>query len=260
MRFAIVGSLLLSTAALAQVPGLTLPYSGDNQKAAVTQYICPVKVEIEYSSPKVHGPSGEDRRGKIWGGLVAYGMSDLGFPPGRLGPWRAGANENTVFAVSHPVLIEGKPLPAGRYGLHMLAGPEEWTIIFSKNSTSWGSFTYDEKEDALRVAAKPRKHEYREWLTYEFTTRKPDEAVAELQWEDLALPWTIRVDHIEDVYISHLKQELRNSAGFNWQIVNNAAQYALGFPRHLETALAWSDMAVSFPVSEPNRKFLFPAK
>ncbi|MEP7365139.1 MAG: hypothetical protein ABI972_17940, partial [Acidobacteriota bacterium] len=75
--------MALTSYAFAQTPGLTLPYSGDNQKAAVTQYIGPVKVEIEYSSPKVHGPAGDDRRGKIWGGLVAYGMSDLGFPPGR---------------------------------------------------------------------------------------------------------------------------------------------------------------------------------
>lgn len=75
---------------------------------------------------------------------------------GRKGPWRAGSNENTVFDVSHPVLVQGKPLPAGRYGLHMLAGPTEWTLIFSKNSTSWGSFSYDEKEDQLRVTGRKR--------------------------------------------------------------------------------------------------------
>ena len=247
MRTLLCVGLALSCIVSAQTPGLTLPYSGDNQKASVTQFIGPVKVEIEYSSPKVHGPGGEDRRGKIWGELVPYGMSDLGFPPGRLGPWRAGANENTVFAVSHPVLVEGKALPAGRYGLHMLAGNDDWTLIFSNNSTSWGSFTYDEKEDALRVSVKPRKHEYREWLTYEFTTRKPAEAVAEMQWEDLALPWTIRVDEIEDVYISHLKQELRNAPGFSWQTVNTATRYAMGFDKHLPTALEWADVAISFP-------------
>jgi len=51
---------------------------------------------------------------------------------------------------SDPVMIEGKPLDKGTYGLHMIPNADEWTIIFSKNSTSWGSFTYDEKEDALR--------------------------------------------------------------------------------------------------------------
>ncbi|MBM3737716.1 MAG: DUF2911 domain-containing protein [Acidobacteria bacterium] len=85
---------------------------------------------IEHSSPKVHNPvSGEDRRGKIWGGLVPYGLSDLGFGNGKPGPWRAGANQNTVFEVSHPVKMEGKDLPAGRYGLHVIPQPDGVTII-----------------------------------------------------------------------------------------------------------------------------------
>ena len=121
---------------------VTLPPNGDNQRAEVVQHIGLVRASIEYSSPDVHGPAGEDRRGKIWGALVPWGVHDLGFNNAK-GPWRAGANENTVFAVSHDVKIEGQPLRAGRYGLHMLAGEAEWTIIFSKNSTSWGSFTYN---------------------------------------------------------------------------------------------------------------------
>ncbi len=65
----------------------------------------------------MHGPDGKDRRGQIWGKLVPYGLTDLGFGNGKPDPWRAGANENTVFAVSNDVNIEGKRLPAGRYGL-----------------------------------------------------------------------------------------------------------------------------------------------
>ncbi len=168
------------------VPGLTIPPSGNNQRASVTQQIGPVRITIDYSSPAVHGPDGKDRRGQIWGKLVPYGLTDLGYGNGKPGPWRAGANENTVFKVSDNVSIEGKPLPAGRYGLHMIPGPEEWVVIFSKDSNAWGSFYYDAADDALRVTVKPHKHEYREWLTYEFPTRRPAEAVAELQWEELA--------------------------------------------------------------------------
>ena len=58
------------------------------------------------------------------------------------------------------VTIEGQPLAAGQYGLHLIAGPDEWTVIFSKNSSAWGSFFYDESQDALRVKVKPAKHEY----------------------------------------------------------------------------------------------------
>jgi len=173
--------VLFSGIVSAQFPGLTLPYSGNNQKASTVQYLGAVRVQIDYSSPAVHGPNGQDRRGKIWGTLVPYGLTNLGFGNGKPGPWRAGANENTVFAVSHPVTIEGKALPAGRYGLHMITGPEDWTIIFSKNSTAWGSFFYDDTQDALRVTVKPKKHDYREYLTYEFLNRKSDSATAEMQ-------------------------------------------------------------------------------
>src|SRR5579863_532916 len=132
-------ALAFAGVAFAQFPGLTLPPSGNNQKAAVVQYIGPVRVSIDYSSPAVHGPDGKDRRGQIWGKLVPYGMTSFGLT-GKPSPWRAGANENTVFAINNTVTIEGKPLPAGRYGLHMIPGPDEWTVVFNKNSGAWGSF------------------------------------------------------------------------------------------------------------------------
>ena len=239
--------LASASALVGQFPGLTLPPSGDNQRASVTQFIGPVKVSIDYSSPKVRFPETRDRRGQIWGRLVPYGLTNLGFGNGMPGPWRAGANENTVFEVSHAVSVEGRPLAAGRYGLHMIAGPEEWTLLFSKNSTSWGSFFYEESEDVLRVKVKPRKNDYHEWLTYEFVTRRPAEATVELRWEDLAVGWTIKVDKIEDLYVSRLREELRTTPGFNWQGYVAAAQYCVGANAHLEQALEWSEIAVSRP-------------
>src|SRR6185503_10236659 len=157
-------------------------------KASVSQWIGPVKVTVDYSSPDVHGPTGEDRAGKIWGGLVPYGLHDLGFNDCKQCPWRAGANQNTVFSVSHDVLVEGQPLKAGNYGLFMIAGQTDWTIIFSNNSTSWGAYTYDPAEDALRVTVKPSECEYHEWLTYEFTDRQTDHATVALKWERLQVP------------------------------------------------------------------------
>jgi hypothetical protein len=247
MRTLTVFACLSAGVCLAQYPGLTLPASGNNQRASVSQMIGPVKVSIEYSSPKVHGPNGADRRGKIWGELVPYGMTNQGFGTAVESPWRAGANENTIFAVSEPVLIEGKLLPAGKYGFHIMTGKEEWTLIFSKNNSSWGSFFYEPKEDALRVTVKPKKHDYREYLTYEFTTREPAKAVAEMQWEDLAVAWTIEVDNIEDRYISKLQDELRTSTGFNYVAFVSAAQYTLQAKKHLELGLEWAEAAINRP-------------
>jgi hypothetical protein len=251
MRTLLQISLAISLPAsiFGQTPGLTLPPSGNNQKASVVQFIGPVKISIDYSSPAVHGPDGTDRRGQIWGKLVPYGMTDLGFQGGKLGPWRGGANENTVFAVSDPVNIEGQPLPAGKYGLHFIAGPDEWTIVFSKDSEAWGSFFYDDSHDALRVKVKPVKHEYREWLTYEFPTRRPAEATAELQWEELAVPWTIKVDNINEIYVTRLRQELTGSVGFSPQHYDAAAQFCVQQGTHLEDALNWANLAINLPFS-----------
>lgn len=238
----------------AQYPGLTLPPSGNNQKAAVTQFIGPVNITIEYSSPAVHTAGGKDRHGQIWGQLVPYGMADLGpFGNGKPDPWRAGANENTVFAASDDVLIEGKPLAAGRYGLFMVPGKDEWTIIFSKTSGAWGSFNYDQAQDALRVTVKPHSHEYREYLAYEFPVRKPTEAVAELQWEELAVGWQIQVPKMEDIYVTRLKEELTSVPGFSWQGYQTAAQYCLDKNTHLEQGLKWADDSISMPfIGEAN--------
>jgi tetratricopeptide (TPR) repeat protein len=235
--------LVAMAAAAAQAQSVTLPPNGDNQRAEVSQQIGVVRVSIAYSSPDVHGPNGEDRRGKIWGGLVPNGIHDLGFN-NRKGPWRAGANENTVFSVSHPVKIEGQPLPAGRYGLHMLAGEPQWTLIFSKNSTSWGSFSYDEAEDALRVNVTPQKAPYREWLTYDVLDRRPDRATVALEWEELRVPFTITVDDMPALYIENLRNELRSEKGFQWQNWNAAARYCLNQDRNLDEALRWAENAI----------------
>lgn len=239
---------ILTVSSAAAQPGVTLPPDGNNQFGSVTQGIGLVRVTIQYNSPHVHSPAGEDRHGKIWGGLVPYGMANLNFGTcGDQCPWRGGANENTVFTTSHDVKVQGQTLPAGSYGVHFIPGPEEWTIVFSKNNTSWGSFFYDAKEDALRVKAKPEKSEYHEWLTYEFTERKPDRATAALKWEDLQLPFNIEVDDIASVYIDNLRRELRSSPGFSWQNWTAAARYCLENRKNLEEAMIWADKGVHLP-------------
>jgi hypothetical protein len=239
--------------AAAQFSGVTLPPDGDNQKSSVTQHIGLVKVTIDYSSPDVHTPNGTDRTGKIWGQLVPYGMANLGFGTcGDQCPWRGGANENTVFTTTHDIQVQGQALPAGSYGLHFIPGAEEWTVVFSKNNTSWGSFTYDAKEDALRVKAKPAKSEYHEWLSYEFTDRHPDKATVALKWENLQVPFDVTVPNAVDLYVQNMRNELRSSPGFNWHGWNAAAQYALANKTNLEEALRWAEQAAKPPTGQEN--------
>jgi tetratricopeptide (TPR) repeat protein len=226
--------------------GITLPPSGGNQRQTVIQQIGPVKVSVEYSSPHVHSPQGDDRRGKIWGTLVPYGLTDLGFGTCKQCPWRGGANENTVFTTTHDIVVQGQTLPAGSYALFYIADPNEWTAIFSMNHTSWGSFFYDPAEDALRVKMKPEKSEFREVLTYDFTERRNDKATLAMKWEELAAPMEITVPNSADLYIAAIGKELRSSPGFTYENWLAAAQYALGQKRAAE-ALQWAEMAAHAP-------------
>ena len=235
--------LFLSGSNLLAQNGITLPES-QNQKVSLSQWIGLVEANVTYNSPNVTNPwTGEDRTGKIWGGLVPYGYHFVTFA-NRMIPWRAGAQTNTVFTISHDVKIEGKHLPAGKYGLFMLATKDAWTIIFSKNYNSWGALYYDEKEDALRVTVKPTKTHFTEWLTYDFIERKSDHAVMALKWEYLSVPIKIEVPNINELYVEKLRSDLRNGAGFSDANWIEAINFCVSKNINLKEALQWADYAI----------------
>jgi hypothetical protein len=242
-----IAALLTTASAALAAKTITIPPSGDNQFCSVTQGIGLVRVTIEYSSPNVHAPDGKDRAGHIWGELVPYGLYDLAYNNCKTCPWRGGANENTVFTVSHPVKIEGKVLPAGSYGLFFIAGKDEWTVIFSKNYKSWGAFWYDPAEDLLRVQVKASECEYHEWLTYDFIDRETDHATVALKWERLQIPIRITLDDMPGLYVENMKQEFRNVQAFEWRNYREAAIFCLLAKSHLDQGLLWAQEAVSRP-------------
>ena len=155
-------------------------------KASVMQRLgVNTDITIVYSRPGVKGR-------KIWGGLVPYGMAPGNKESnGKPFPWRAGANENTTIEFSKNVLIQGHELPAGKYGLFMIPGEKEWIIIFSKNSSAWGSFSYNQAEDALRITVKPVEAPHMEWLMYGFDHLAGTSATAYLWWDNLKVPFEI---------------------------------------------------------------------
>lgn len=235
---------------------ITLPPNGDNQKSSVSQWIGPVKVTIEYNSPNVHAPNGADRTDHIWGELVHFGMIDQGFGTSKAAPWRAGSNQNTTISFSHPVKIEGKDLAAGTYGLFLeVAKDGPWTWIFSKNSTSWGSYFYNPAEDALRVSANAVEAPYTEYLAYGFDDRQLTATTAYLQWEKKKIAMKIEVPNVNDLYVQTIRQELRNSPGFDVRNYMAAAAFCARNKTNLEEALTWADFALA-PANGGEENFL----
>ncbi len=197
-----------------------------SQGASVRQRIGLTDLRVDY-----HRPLAGNR--KIWGDLVKYGEV-----------WRAGANDNTVFETSGPVSVEGQPLPAGKYGLHMIPTADQWTIIFSKNYTSWGSFTYDQAEDALRVTVKPHPAEMQNALSYSFENLHPDSAELTLRWERLAVPILFKVD-VNATAVSSLRNQLRNLNAYHWASWDDAAGWLTDMRLEPETALKWAEQSVA---------------
>ncbi|HEV8285801.1 MAG TPA: DUF2911 domain-containing protein [Chitinophagaceae bacterium] len=129
-------------------------------------------VSIDYSQPAVKGR--------------AIGK-DLEPLPGKV--WRTGANEATVFEVSKDVEVEGKKLPAGKYGLFTIANGDDWTIIFNKTWKQWGAFDYKDADDALRVNVKGGKaKEFAERMTFKIS----DEGKVRLLWGDKEVDFKVK--------------------------------------------------------------------
>ncbi|NNE67438.1 MAG: DUF2911 domain-containing protein [Pyrinomonadaceae bacterium] len=211
--------------------------------AKVSQRIGLTDVTIKYSRPRVT-LRGNDRTGSIWGQQIPYGLTKINFASQGNIPWRAGANENTTIHFTDDVKIEGKPLAAGKYSIHMIINQGGTaTVIFNKNTTSWGSFFYDEEEDALRVDVKMKDVPHTEVLTYHFPDMGNDYAVMELAWEKKAIPVRIDVD-VHKVVLANFRNELRSLPGFGWQGFQTAANYCLNNNINNAEALQWANTAV----------------
>lgn len=197
-----------------------------SQKAFVGQTIGLTDVVVKY-----HRPAVKER--EVWGKMVPYNAV-----------WRAGANENTIIKFSKNVKIEGEDLAAGTYGFHVIPNEEEWTIIFSNNSTSWGSYSYNEKEDALRVAVKPSKaKQWHEYLNFSFDGINAQSAICNLNWADLTVGFSVETD-VHKAVLASLRNELRDKAGWSWNGWNEAASYCLKNDVNHQEALGWATRSV----------------
>jgi len=220
---------------------MDLPPSGGNPRAKITEEVGITDITISYSRPDVN-----NREGKIWGELVTYGFTSTNLTTNKnTNPWRAGANENTIITFEHDVKLEGRPVKAGSYGLHMAVWPDSVMLILSNQFRAWGSFYYEPKDEALRVTVKPVKLDKSvEWLKYEFIEHREKYCVIALQWEKLSIPFRVDVD-VDNIVLASLREQVTGQKGFNAFNMQAAANYALNKNINLEEALAWAQRAAN---------------
>ncbi len=140
IKFTLALMLLIATATFAQ----------KSPRAEATGQVGETTVTVDYGAPSVR-----DR--VIWGDLVPYNKV-----------WRAGANENTTISFAKDMIVKGKKVPAGKYGLFIIpAEGEEWTVVLSNKNDAWGSNGYSQENDLVRFKVKTKKADKnREQLTF----------------------------------------------------------------------------------------------
>ncbi len=229
MRRSIVGAVFLmmcfiSTEVLAQLPvSLTLPQASPKETRSIT--IGFTTISFDYNSVGIKGR-------EIWGGLVPYGQV-----------WRTGANKNTLFTVTDDVLINGQQLKAGSYGMHTIPGEDEWVIIFSNFSEAWGSYFYDESEDALRIKVTPEDMESKyEWMKFSFSDYTDTSVDISLKWAHLKVPFKIEIPM--ETTFAHIENQFRTLPAFSWQGWVQGATYLQNNDYKLDVALQWAARAL----------------
>ncbi len=237
-RLIFIGLFVISVQSFAQI---TTPRP--SPQATLQQRIANTDISIKYSRPSVNRGN-TDRTGQVWGGLVPWGLANNAFGNMQPMPWRAGANENTVITFSTPVLVEGKSIDAGSYGVHMI--PEESgkvVVIFSSNTSSWGSFWYDQSEDVLRVEVEIVDAPFTNVLTYDFIEFGRNKGTLALSWDNKQIPIELAVT--DEVILAGIRDELRGVQGFGWQGPFSAANYCLSNNLNHDEAIKWADMAIA---------------
>lgn len=221
-----IATLLIAALMTSDVVAQGLVAPRASQKNVVTQTIGITDVSVTYYRPKVN-------EREIWGTLVPYGQV-----------WRAGANENTTISFSTDAKVGGQEIAAGTYGLHIIPNDgSDWVVIFSNNASSWGSFFYNQEEDAARVNVTPRTAPMRETLTYDFVNVQNGSAELVLNWEKIEIPVTIEVD-VHTMAIASFKDQLRSIPGFTWNGWNQAANYCLTNEVEMEQGLQWIETSI----------------
>ena len=265
-RAAAPALLLLAAATLADArqqqpppPKVRLPQA--SPQATLNETVGVTDITIVYHRPSVRGRT-------LWGEVAPEkaaeivkansflpksapeGTLDGGAGSGKEFPmvpyghvWRAGANEATRFTVSDDVLVNGQPLKAGSYSLHMIPGKDEWTVIFNKTAEQWGSYGYDAKQDALRVKTKPEwRADSQELLGYEVPAGTANTARVVLRWEKIAVPFTVEVPNQDALVRSKIEAAVAASPA-DWRVPMEVASAYLNDDR-VDEAMPWVEKSI----------------
>ena len=228
------GFLLLIAAAcfapgvFAQAPKLNIP--APSPAATLKQRVGLTDIEITYSRPGMKGR-------KVFGPVETKPLEPFGET------WRAGANEATRIIFSTPVKINGKEIPAGTYGLFAELGKDEWTVILNKIAQQWGAYSYNVKDDVVRVKTKVTAITPAvETFTIDVNDIRDDSATISLAWENTRVAVPFQVDVVGPVQ-AQIEAVMASDAAKKPYV--EAAMFYLDHHLDLKKAAAWMEAAIA---------------
>lgn len=179
-------------------------------------------IELSYSRPGVKGR-------KIFGDIVPFGKV-----------WRTGANQATTLTFEDDVMIGGKTVPAGKYGLISIPDKNSWTLIITKQLDVTSPSAYKEDMDLVRVEAKTMKMDNKlETFTMQFAEVKPSSCELHIMWENTAVALPITTD-VE----TKVMGQINNLMNKDNKPYFGAAMYYMDNGKDMNQALTWFDKAV----------------
>lgn len=211
---------LIFSGAFAQQQTLRTPPASPTQ--TLKQDFALSSIELSYSRPGVKGR-------KVFGDLVPFGKV-----------WRTGANAATTIAFGEEVVIGGKKVPAGKYGLVTIPEKDSWTIIISSQLNLNNPNNYKQENDIVRVTAKPMEMKDKmETFTMQFADITPNNCALHIMWENtaVALPISVEVD-------GKVMKSIDEMMNKDTKPYFTAAVYYLQNGKDLDQALAWFDKAI----------------
>ncbi|TKC03958.1 DUF2911 domain-containing protein [Pedobacter frigoris] len=212
-------ALAVSINSQLQAQGLAMPQASTSQ--TITQSFGLGKMTLNYSRPNVKGR-------QVFGALAPYGEV-----------WRTGANSATLITFSEEVKVEGQTLPAGEYGLFTIPGKTEWIVIFNKGSKQWGSYTYKESDDVLRVKIKPTVLKDKvETFTIQLANVYPTSAQLQLLWDKTGININLGTE-VDSKVMASIDQAMQGEKKPYFQ----AAQYYYENGKDINKAMEWMNKA-----------------
>ncbi|WP_317191457.1 DUF2911 domain-containing protein [Hymenobacter lapidiphilus] len=157
---------------------------------------------------------------------------------------RTGANNTTTIKFADDILVEGKKVAAGEYGLYTIPGKTEWTIVLNKNTKMGANVDgFKDEENVASFKVKPIKLNSKvEIFTIDLSDFTPATTNVVMMWDQTAVKFKLTAD-VEPKVMAQINEKVINNASPTNGDLAAAAVYYLDNDKDLKQALTWMQQA-----------------